>query len=125
MNLVLSIALGGALGAVSRHFIAQRVAAAFGLAFPFGTLVVNVLGSFLLGLMVSLFAEKYALSQEVRGFLTVGLLGGFTTFSAFTMETMLLFERHTLGLAVLYVIASVGLAVVAMFAGIALGRVAG
>jgi len=123
MNLILSIALGGAIGAVSRHFLATRIMAYMGLGFPYGTLAVNVLGSFIMGLLVTLFAGKFALSQEARAFLTVGLLGGFTTFSAFSMETMLLFERHTFGLAFLYVAASVILAVGGLFAGMMLGRV--
>jgi len=122
MNLILSIAAGGALGAVLRHFMAYRVSTVFGTGFPIGTLSVNVLGSFLLGLMVTLFAEKLNLSQEVRAFLTVGLMGGFTTFSAFSMETVLLLERHNYSGAALYILVSVGLAVGALVIGIMAGR---
>ena len=122
MQMILSIALGGALGAVARHFVAARVMGILGLGFPFGILVVNVLGSFLMGVLVTLFAEKYALSQEVRAFLTVGLLGGFTTFSAFSMETVLLIERGQTFHSMLYVGASIVLAVAGLFAGMWLTR---
>ncbi len=118
MKIVLAIGLGGALGAMSRHFLAHRVAQVVGHGFPWGTLVVNILGSFLMGLLVTLLAQRYAPSQEVRAFLVVGLLGGFTTFSAFSMETALLIERNTWGLAAFYVAASVMLAVSGLFAGI-------
>ena len=123
MNLIFSIALGGAIGAVLRHFMAYRVGSVVGLTFPYGTLSVNVLGSFLMGLMITLFAEKFALSQEIRAFLTVGLMGGFTTFSAFSMETVLLIERHNYSGAAWYILASVGLAVGALLIGILAGRV--
>jgi len=122
MNMIVSIALGGALGAVMRHFVAYPAGSFFGTGFPYGTLSVNVLGSFLMGLMITLFAEKLNLSQEVRAFLTVGLMGGFTTFSAFSMETVMLFERHNYSGAALYVIASVTLAVGALIAGMMAGR---
>ena len=121
--MILSIAAGGAIGAVLRHFMAYRVSTVLGLTFPYGTLAVNVLGSFLLGLMVTLFAEKFALSQEIRAFLTVGLMGGFTTFSAFSMETILLIERNNYSGAAFYILASVGLAVGALFLGMIAGRV--
>ena len=118
MKMVLAIGLGGAIGAISRHFMAHRVALIAGHGFPWGTLAVNILGSFAMGLLVTLLAQRYAPSQEVRGFLVVGLLGGFTTFSAFSMEAALLIERNTLGLAALYVGASVMLAISGLFAGI-------
>ncbi len=118
MKMVLAIGLGGAIGAISRHFMAHRVAMIAGHGFPWGTLVVNVLGSFLVGLLITLLAQRYASSQEVRAFLVVGLLGGFTTFSAFSMEAALLIGRNTWGLAVIYMAASVALAVSGLFAGI-------
>lgn len=123
MQMILSIAAGGALGAVARHFLSHRVALFAGHNFPYGTMTVNILGSFLMGMMITLFARKFSLSQEVQAFLTVGLLGGFTTFSAFSMETVLLIERNEMGQAALYVAASVLLAIGGLFAGIYLGRV--
>lgn len=127
MKMTIAIGLGGAAGAVSRHYlshyVSQRMAEVFGHGFPYGTLSVNIVGSFLMGLMITLFAQKFSLSQEVRAFLTVGLLGGFTTFSAFSLETALLIERHTYGLAAAYVTASVLFAVGGLFAGIWLAKV--
>lgn len=118
MKMILAIGLGGAVGALSRHFMAHRVAQMAGHGFPWGTLAVNILGSFLMGLLVTLLAQKFETSQEMRGFLVVGLLGGFTTFSAFSMETALLIERNTWGLAAGYIGASVMLAVGGLFLGI-------
>jgi CrcB protein len=123
MNLILSIAAGGALGAVARHLLSHRVAALMGSSFPYGTLMVNILGSFLMGLLVTLVAKKFSLSMEMQAFLTVGLLGGFTTFSAFSMETVLLIERGVWSQALLYVAASVLFAVGGLFAGMFVGRV--
>ena len=110
MNVVLAIAIGGALGAVSRHFVAGRVAALLGLGFPYGTLTVNVLGSFLMGLLVELFALKLSLPRPMQALVTTGFMGAFTTFSTFSMETVLLMQRQTSFLALLYVAASVTLA---------------
>ena len=122
MNLILSIALGGALGAVSRHLLAERLQHVFGSGFPSGIMIVNILGSFLMGLMISLFATKMNVSQEMRAFVTVGLLGGFTTFSTFSMETVLLIERGQAGLAMGYAAGSVLLAIGGLLGGLWLGR---
>ncbi|MEE8372016.1 MAG: fluoride efflux transporter CrcB [Sphingomonadales bacterium] len=121
--MLVAIAAGGALGAVARHFVSHQVALWLGHSFPFGTMGVNALGSFLLGILVTLLAESFSLSQELRGFLVVGLLGGFTTFSAFSLETVLLIERNQMALAGLYVTGSVLLGVFGLFAGIYLARV--
>ncbi len=123
MNLVFSIALGGAIGVVARHYLSHRIALMMSSSFPFGTISVNILGSFIMGLLVMLFANKLALSQEMRAFLTVGLLGGFTTFSAFSLEAVLLMERGAMGQAALYIGGSVMFAIAGLFAGIALGKV--
>lgn len=122
MNLILAIALGGALGAVSRHFVAGRVTAALGIGFPFGTLTVNVLGSFLMGVLVELIALKLNLPRPLQAFLTVGFLGAFTTFSTFSMETVLLFERQGILLPLAYIGVSVLLAVSAFGLGLYLMR---
>lgn len=123
MHMILSIAAGGALGAVARYLLSARVTALLGASFPYGTLIVNVLGSFLMGLLITLFAKKFQVSAEMQAFLTVGLLGGFTTFSAFSMETVLLFERQAYGQAGLYVAGSLVLAIAGLFAGMYLARV--
>ena len=122
MPMALAIALGGAVGALSRHYMAAAVSRAFGLGFPYGTLTVNVVGCFLMGLLVEALALRFSITPEARGFLAVGLLGGFTTFSAFSLEVALLYERGQLLLAVVYVLASVALSVAALFGGLAVGR---
>ena len=122
MPMALAIALGGAVGALSRHYMAAAVSRAFGLGFPYGTLTVNVVGCFLMGLLVEALALRFSITPEARGFLAVGLLGGFTTFSAFSLEVALLYERGQLLLAALYVVASVVLSIAALFGGLAVGR---
>lgn len=120
--MAIAIALGGALGAVGRHFVAGRLTGMLGTGFPYGTLFVNVLGSFLMGLLVELVAVKLNLPRPIQAFLTVGFLGAFTTFSTFSMEVVLLMERHTPILALAYVALSVTLAVAAFGLGLTLVR---
>jgi fluoride exporter len=118
----LIVFLGGGLGSALRHGINIVAARAFGTEFPYGTLIINVLGSLAMGLIVEYFALKTGLSQRMRLFLTTGILGGFTTFSTFSLETALLYERGaTLGAAI-YVVASVVLAIAALFAGLMIVR---
>jgi CrcB protein len=93
-----------------------------GFDFPFATLFVNVVGSFAMGLLVGYFARLGDAPQHLRLFLTTGILGGFTTFSTFSLDTALLFERGEMTTSALYVIASVGLSLLGFFAGIALVR---
>jgi CrcB protein len=83
---ILAIAAGGALGSVSRYLIAVRLYGWLGLALPYGTLTVNILGSFLLGVTLALVEERGALGPETRSFITIGFLGGMTTFSTFVFE---------------------------------------
>ena len=120
--MVLSIAAGGALGSVLRHFAGKSAVMLFGAAFPYGTLFVNVAGSFVMGVFVSLFAHTLNPSQEMRAFLTVGLLGGFTTFSSFSLDVATLYERGQIGTAALYVALSLILSFAGIFAGIFLVR---
>lgn len=122
MNLVLVVAAGGALGAVARYLVGSHVGGWLGAGWPWGTFFVNVLGSFAFGVLIELWALTWSPSQEMRAFLTVGLLGGFTTFSAFSMEVVLLAERGRVDLATLYAVASVALAVGALFTGLRLTR---
>jgi CrcB protein len=118
----LIVFLGGGLGASLRHGMNIIAARAFGTEFPYGTLIINVLGSLAMGLIVEYFALKAGLPQRMRLFLTTGILGGFTTFSAFSLEAALLYERgSTLGAAI-YVVASVVLAISALFAGLMIVR---
>ncbi len=119
---VLSIAAGGALGAVARHFANIGAAMAFGLAFPYGTLIVNILGSFLMGLLIGIFAHVWQPPQELRAFLTIGFLGAFTTFSTFSLDAVTLYERGDVGLSAAYIAASVILSIAGLFAGLLLIR---
>jgi CrcB protein len=118
MNLLL-VAAGGAIGALARYGVGVGAARWLGLAFPWGTLAVNIVG----GLAMGILASRVGPEQEaLRLALGVGVLGGFTTFSAFSLETVRLME-HQPGLAALYVTASVVLSVAACWLGLYLGRV--
>ncbi len=116
-SLILAVAAGGALGSVARYLVGIASIKAFGLAFPWGTLIVNVLGSFLIGAFVELFALKADLPQEMRVFLTVGICGGFTTFSTFSLDAWVLMQRGEWGPAAAYVLGSVVLSIGGLVAG--------
>jgi CrcB protein len=118
----LIVFLGGGLGAALRHGVNLAAARLLGTAFPYGTLAINVLGSLAMGLIAEYFALKVGMPQRWRLFLTTGVLGGFTTFSAFSLEAALLYERGQIAGAALYVVASVVLAIGALFAGLAIIR---
>jgi CrcB protein len=114
--------LGAGVGGALRHGVNLAAARQFGFGFPFGTLIVNVAGSFLMGLLAGYFAFRPGLSQHLRLFLTTGVLGGFTTFSAFSLDTALLVERHAYGMAAGYAVGSVAASVAALFFGLAVFR---
>ena len=118
----LIVFLGGGLGAALRHGINIFAARFAGTSFPYGTLLINIAGSLAMGLIAEYFALKGGLPQHWRLFLTTGILGGFTTFSAFSLEAALLYERGQLAGAAVYVVASVVLAIGALFAGLAIVR---
>lgn len=120
--MLLIIALGGGLGAASRYLVAGQALRLLGTNFPWGTLSVNIIGSFVMGVVVELLALRISVTPEVRAFLIIGLLGGFTTFSAFSLDVSVLTERDQLGLAALYAMASVCLSVGGLFVGLALIR---
>lgn len=119
---VLTIAAGGALGALMRFWVSNGIYGVFGRGFPYGTLVVNVLGSLMMGFLYILFLERMSVSPEVRGALLVGFLGAFTTFSTFSIETINLIEQADLLKAALNMVLSVGACVLACWAGVILGR---
>jgi CrcB protein len=122
MKLVLAIALGGAIGAVGRHYVSVAMVLLVGYGFPWGTLVVNIVGSFLMGALIETMALVWSPSVEMRALLTVGLLGAFTTFSTFSLDVATLYERDaTLQLAA-YVVVSVAVSILALFAGLRLMR---
>lgn len=124
---IVYIAAGGALGAVFRHLVGSLAVRLFGSGFPIGTLTVNIVGSFLMGILIEWLALKIQSppsigAQNLRLLLATGFLGGFTTFSAFSLETMLLWERGAVTLAAVYIAASVILSLAALAAGLALVR---
>jgi CrcB protein len=114
--------LGGGLGAALRHGVNIASARLFGTAFPYATLIANVTGSLVMGLLAGYFAFRSGTSQHWRLFLTTGILGGYTTFSTFSLDAVVLYERGEVGLAALYVIASVALAIGGLLAGLWLVR---
>jgi fluoride exporter len=122
LAVLFAIALGGALGSLGRHFISSGIYRLTGTGFPWGIFAVNILGGFLMGLIVELGALKLNYSLETRAFLTTGILGGLTTFSSFSLDAALLIERGDWGLAFLYMVASVALSVAALFGGLTLVR---
>lgn len=119
---VLIVALGGGIGAALRHLSGMAAARLLGSGFPYGTLFVNVVGSFVMGVFIELVARRFGASTELRLFFATGVLGGFTTFSSFSLDTAFLYERGDLALAAVYVIGSVVVGIAALFAGLALVR---
>jgi fluoride exporter len=120
--LYLIVFIGAGIGGALRHGVNIGATRLFGLGFPYGTLVVNVLGSFVMGLFAGYFAFRPGVGQHMRLFLTTGLLGGFTTFSTFSLDAALLIERHAWGLALGYVVGSFAAGLSALFLGLALFR---
>ncbi|MFA6112989.1 MAG: fluoride efflux transporter CrcB [Sphingomonas sp.] len=121
---LLLVMLGGAVGAGARHLTGRATLAAFGPAFPFGTLAVNLIGGFAMGLLVGSLARMSVPGENWRLLLGVGVLGGYTTFSAFSLDVVTMIQRGDLGVAALYVTISVIGSVLALFAGLSLVRVA-
>jgi fluoride exporter len=113
---------GGALGAGARHLVNVGFGRWLGPGFPWWTLFVNVTGSFLMGALVEAFALRFQGSQDLRTFLVTGVLGGYTTFSAFSMDFAFLMQRHDQAQAGLYLAGSVGLSILALYAGLLLTR---
>ena len=117
---VLQVALGGALGASGRYLTGVAMTSLMGRSFPWGTLTVNVVGSFLMGVLVVTLANLSA--TRFAPFLAIGVLGGFTTFSSFSLDAVTLYERGEVALAAGYVAASLILSIAALFAGLFLTR---
>jgi CrcB protein len=123
MSKLLFVALGGAAGSVARYLVGAQTLRAFGSAWPCGTFTVNVVGGFLMGALAGYLAHRGAGDQERwRLLLGVGMLGGFTTFSAFSLEAALMIEKRAYGQAFSYAAASVLLSVAALFAGLLVAR---
>lgn len=122
MPVVLWVALGGALGSAARYGVNVWSGRLLGTDFPWHTLAVNLLGCFTMGALTALMALKFNVGQEVRAFLTTGILGGFTTFSAFSLDFALLVERKSYLAAGAYAAGSVLFSLAAVFAGLHLVR---
>lgn len=118
----LLVFLGGGIGAAMRHGVNVAFPRWFGTSFPFHTLFENVSGSLVMGLVAGYFAFQTDASQHLRLFLTTGILGGYTTFSAFSLDSVLLWERGQWGLASTYVLASVAASIIGLVAGLSLAR---
>lgn len=119
---LLPVALGGALGASARYGVGALMLRLMGTGYPWGTLTVNVLGGFAMGLLLEALALRFSISPELRLLVVTGFLGGFTTFSAFSLEVANMIERNALMPAAGYILASVIFSVGALFAGLMLGR---
>jgi CrcB protein len=122
LSLILAVAAGGAIGSVTRLAVGFGVTRLMGPAFPWGTLLVNIAGSFIIGVLVESFALRWHQTQARQALHTVGFCGGFTTFSTFSLDAFALFQRGETGLAAAYVIASVVLSIAALLAGLQVVR---
>ncbi|MCP5410828.1 MAG: fluoride efflux transporter CrcB [Alphaproteobacteria bacterium] len=118
MGIVLGVALGGAVGATLRYWIAGLIQPSWWEGFPFGIFVVNITGGLVMGLLTALLALKMNVTPEMRAFLTTGVLGGYTTFSTFSLESAMLIERGQWTQAGVYVVGSAVLSILAIFAGL-------
>lgn len=122
MTGILYVALGGALGASARHLLGMAALKALGPGYPYGTMAANVIGGFLMGLLAGWLALKVSGGANLRLFLGVGLLGGFTTFSAFSLDAFLMYEKKAYGSLLGYVGGSVILSIGALMIGLILAR---
>lgn len=122
MTHLFAIAAGGALGALSRYGVTQGVHSVLGRGFPYGTLTANVLGSLAIGILYVYLVERLDASPELRGFLIVGFLGAFTTFSSFSLETINLLSQGEMGKAFTNIVLSVLLCLAATWSGILIAR---
>ena len=122
MTMFLYAAFGGAIGAAARYGVNVSTPKLLGYGFPWGTMIVNIAGSFVMGMLIAAMALSWNASQEMRVFLITGVLGGFTTFSAFSLDFAALYERKEYGLAFGYAGSSVVISLIAVFAGLYLAR---
>ncbi|HAD70630.1 MAG: fluoride efflux transporter CrcB [Gammaproteobacteria bacterium] len=123
MYTYLAIAFGGALGAVSRYWLTVSIERFNGTGFPLGTFMVNLLGSFLIGLLYILFAEKLSVADQWRPVIITGFLGAMTTFSTFSLDALLLFQQGHYNTALFYVLSSVMICIFAAYVGMQIARI--
>jgi CrcB protein len=115
---IAAVAIGGALGSVLRYSLASLIQPSWWPGFPFGIFTVNITGGLAMGLITELAALKFSMTLEARAFLTTGILGGYTTFSTFSLDSALLIQRGAYAQATFYVLGSVILSILALFAGL-------
>ena len=118
MGVIVALGVGGGLGALLRYFVDSAIQPAWWPGFPFGIFIVNVTGGLAMGLITALAALKFQMSLELRTFLTTGILGGYTTFSTFSLQSALLIERGAYAQAAAYVLGSTVLSILAIFVGL-------
>ncbi len=122
-SMVMYVALGGALGAVGRYGVMSAMTSFAGIGFPYGTLTVNIVGSFILGAFIEVSALAWSPSPELRTMIVIGILGAFTTFSTFSLDVVTMMTRGETGAALIYVATSVVLSIGALWAGMAITKV--
>jgi CrcB protein len=115
-GVIFAVMVGGGIGALARYFVAGAIQPATWPGFPWGIFFINITGGFFMGVIVEMGALKFHLTPEIRAFLTVGVLGGYTTFSTFSLDSALLIERGAYASAAVYMIGSAVLSVLALFA---------
>lgn len=119
---ILLVAVGGALGSVARHLVGVVSLRLLGSGFPYGTLIVNLVGAFVMGAFIEILARRFGGSTDLRLLIATGVLGGFTTFSSFALDTAVLFERGELVSSFVYVAMTLILGLAALFLGLGLAR---
>lgn len=122
MQMILAVGAGGAIGAIARYLMAGAFLRALGPGFPWSTMAINILGSFLMGVLAALLALRFSLPHPLQAFFLTGVLGGFTTFSAFSLDAVSLLERGQTGATFFYIGGSVILSIAALCAGLAITR---
>ncbi|HEV2652290.1 MAG TPA: fluoride efflux transporter CrcB [Rhizomicrobium sp.] len=121
-GVLLAVAVGGGLGSLLRYFVAGAIQSAAWPGYPWGIFIVNITGGLAMGIIVEMAALKISMTPEVRSFLTVGVLGGYTTFSTYSLDSVLLIQRGAYASAAAYIVGSVVLSILALFAGLWLVR---
>jgi fluoride exporter len=122
MKKALCVGIGGGIGALLRYYVAGKIHERAGSSFPYGTMIINISGSFLIGLLMTLFLERFEMVPEWKLFLVVGILGGYTTFSAFTWEMFQLLRAGAVGQSALYMGGSVAGGFAGLLLGVLIGR---